>query len=393
MKTCFGKGLLSLLLILALLLSVVPSALAGASLGNFRKLAQYPKGQFTDVAEGDWFAGNVAAGYEYGLIKGTSETTYSPDNNITIAQSITLAARLHAIYNSGSESFVQGAPWYQVYVDYAAANGIILEGDYPDYDAKATRAQFACILAAAFPDSALTKINSVDIGAIPDVTGEEYYGPSVYKLYNAGVLTGSDGYGTFHPGNNIRRSEVAAIVTRMADTGLRKIYTLLTKTNPAAFDYLAGKTAEVGEEAGPGLYRYKLGTHHDSATGADYTTFVDYNSKTNKVYAFLQVSAPAYNVDGTAGFTITRSIGSSFKGDFNARLNGVSAASGTFQLKPGRLGKDDSVTLDSFSGIAGASLVLPLLVRGSAVLVQDIQENLFAGSGYTVRDLGSALDA
>ena len=41
------------------------------------------------------------------------------------------------------------------------------------------------------------------------------YGAAVYKLYQAGVLTGNDEAGTFAPMTNIKRSEVAAIVNRM----------------------------------------------------------------------------------------------------------------------------------------------------------------------------------
>ncbi len=230
MKAKIVRRSLTMLLILVLLCGTVPTVLAaGASLSNFQKVNKYTKGQFTDVKTGDWYYESVKAGYEYGLVKGTSESTYSPDNNITIAQSITLAARLHSIFNTGSESFVQGSPWYQVYVDYAVKNRIIGANEYSNYDAKATRAQFACILAMALPDSALQKINNITYDDIPDVTGKEYYAPYVCKLYNAGILTGSDGYGTFYPQNNIKRSEVAAIVTRMADPSLRKSVTLIPK--------------------------------------------------------------------------------------------------------------------------------------------------------------------
>jgi L-ascorbate metabolism protein UlaG (beta-lactamase superfamily) len=41
-------------------------------------------------------------------------------------------------------------------------------------------------------------------------------------LYNAGILTGSDAAGTFHPGENIRRSEFAAMAVRLADPALRR---------------------------------------------------------------------------------------------------------------------------------------------------------------------------
>ncbi|MBR2831334.1 MAG: S-layer homology domain-containing protein, partial [Oscillospiraceae bacterium] len=143
MKTSLTKRIIAPLLILVLLMSFAPSSLAAdGSLDNFKKVNEYTKGQFTDVKTGDWYYESVKAGYEFGLVKGTSESTYSPDNNITIAQSITLAARLHAIFNTGSESFVQGSPWYQVYVDYAVKNRIIGANEYSNYDAKATRAQF-----------------------------------------------------------------------------------------------------------------------------------------------------------------------------------------------------------------------------------------------------------
>ena len=46
------------------------------------------------------------------------------------------------------------------------------------------------------------------------------------KLYNAGILTGSDAAGSFKPTSTIQRSEVATIVTRMADKSLRKTFTL-----------------------------------------------------------------------------------------------------------------------------------------------------------------------
>ncbi|MBR2831913.1 MAG: S-layer homology domain-containing protein, partial [Oscillospiraceae bacterium] len=143
MKTGTVRRSLTMLLILVLLCGTVPTVLAAdGALSNFQKVNKYTKGQFNDVKTGDWYYESVKAGYEYGLVKGTSESTYSPDNNITIAQSITLAARLHSIFNTGSESFVQGSPWYQVYVDYAVKNRIIGANEYSNYDAKATRAQF-----------------------------------------------------------------------------------------------------------------------------------------------------------------------------------------------------------------------------------------------------------
>lgn len=218
------KKLLSLLLTGALCLSLSAPALA-VGLENFQKTNAYTAGQFTDVPAGEWYAANVQAAYELGLMEGSSATTFNPYGNLTIAEALVLACRLHSTYVGDGAAFVgSGGAWYQPYVDYAIQNGILAAGTYSDYTSTATRAQFASILAAALPAEALTAINSVT--TLPDVAVDASYTPAVLSLYNAGVLTGSDSAGSFKPDTTIQRSEVATIVTRMADPSLRKTFTL-----------------------------------------------------------------------------------------------------------------------------------------------------------------------
>ena len=232
------KKLLLLLVSMVLVMGCYMATYAiEPGLVNFQKINNYSQGQFTDVSSGSWYAGSVQAGYEYGLIKGNSATTFNPLGNMTLSEAITLAARLHSIYSTGKAEFIQGNPWFQVYVDYAIENDIIKNGDYDDYSAKATRAQFAVIFGAAFPESAFVNINNIENGKIPDVAGNESYSEAVYRLYNAGILTGNDEYGTFSPNSYIKRSEVAAIVTRMADKSLRKEFDL--KVKPIDVEYIA----------------------------------------------------------------------------------------------------------------------------------------------------------
>lgn len=220
------KKIVSLVFSLLLIASLASTALAAesASLSNFKQVNAYESGQFGDVKSSDWFESSVKAAYELGLVKGSSDTTFTPAGSVTIAESLALASRLHSIYHTGSAEFTQGNPWYQVYVDYAIANGIIADGQFTDYSSAATRAQFAQILANALDSNALVAINNIEL--IPDVSGSESYSNAVYQLYKAGILTGSDAKGTFNPSSNIQRSEVAAIVTRMADTSARKTITL-----------------------------------------------------------------------------------------------------------------------------------------------------------------------
>ena len=218
------KRILSLLLAAALCLSLSAPALA-AGLDNFGKVNAYTAGQFTDVPADAWFAPNVQSAYELDLMTGSSATTFNPNGNLTIAEALVLACRLRSTYVGDGETFAaNGGTWYQPYVDYAAANGIVSAGAYTDYTATATRAQFAAILAAALPDEALPAINSVT--SLPDLDANAAYAAAVLKLYNAGILTGSDSAGSFKPTSTIQRSEVATIVTRMADKSLRKTFTL-----------------------------------------------------------------------------------------------------------------------------------------------------------------------
>jgi len=195
------------------------------SLNNFKDVNHYQEGQFSDVAADSWYAQSVRDAYELGLVNG-SNGKYDPAGEITIAQTLALACRLHNIYYGGSGELKQGNPWYQVYVDYAIDNEIILAKTYDDYTAKATRSQFAAILAAALPKEALKQINEVRDGAIPDVPMNASHADAIYMLYRAGILTGNDKAGTFGPNTNIQRSAVAAIVTRMAQESARKSVTL-----------------------------------------------------------------------------------------------------------------------------------------------------------------------
>ena len=62
------------------------------------------EGQFADVKDGDWFAPSVVSAYEYGLLNGRSESSFAPSGNVTIAELLTIAARLRAIYTTGSDA-------------------------------------------------------------------------------------------------------------------------------------------------------------------------------------------------------------------------------------------------------------------------------------------------
>ena len=225
------KRIVSLLLAGVMAASALPGIASAAGLSNFQKSNTYTPGQFADVPAGSWYAAGVQSAYELGLMTGTGANAFDPSGDLTLAETVVLAARIHSIYTGDGASFTGGAAWYQPYVDYAIQNGVIPSGAYSDYSATATRAQFASILAAALPSEALPAINTVTV--LPDVDANATYAAAALKLYNAGILTGSDAAGTFNPESSIQRSEVATIVTRMADQSQRKTFTLSAAQAPA----------------------------------------------------------------------------------------------------------------------------------------------------------------
>ena len=104
--------------------------------------------------------------------------------------------------------------WYDMYVDYAVANGIIKKSTFADYTKNITRAELATLFAAAVPAENYPAIN--EIKGIPDVDKNAAYAKDLLMLYNAGIILGSDAKGTFNPTSDIKRSEVAAIINRIA---------------------------------------------------------------------------------------------------------------------------------------------------------------------------------
>lgn len=198
---------------------------ASGTMANFQAVDTYTG--FQDVATSDWFYGAVKTCYELDLMKGNSTTTFNPKGNVTVAQVVTMASRVHKIYQEGKGDFESvGSTWYQVYVDYALEQGIIKSGDFSDYTRAATRAEMAYVFAGALPVGEYNSINTIT--ELPDVDGSTKYSTAIFSLYNAGIVAGSDKYGTFNPNSNISRAEAAAIINRVAVKSERKTLTLET---------------------------------------------------------------------------------------------------------------------------------------------------------------------
>ncbi len=173
---------------------------------------------FEDVMPSDWFYADAERVYRIGLIEGTSENTFSPQDNVTLAEIVTLAVRLNRAFVEADEKAenvsASGTPWYEPYVLEALDRKILKAGQFENFEKTATRAEVAEILVKAVPASELTAINRFT--SISDVSRTSASYGAVLKLYRAGVLTGTDEAYSFRPDRFITRAETAAILHRMA---------------------------------------------------------------------------------------------------------------------------------------------------------------------------------
>lgn len=228
------RKILSVILCAAIFSAALCTGAQAAGMDEFRKTRTY-SGQFHDI-KGKWCETYIADLYEYGLAEGTGENTVAPDDPITVAQVVALAARVSAKYYNGMIGEADGK-WYEPYISYALDYGLITEAEAGDVERPATRGESALILSRTLPEAQLEKVS--DVGSFSDVGKDEPCRDAVAKLCRAGVITGY-GDGTFRPGQGISRAETMTIVDRIVNKSLRHGYN----------EWLQGQQPSGGENGG-----------------------------------------------------------------------------------------------------------------------------------------------
>lgn len=179
--------------------------------------------RFTDVPVNKWYYDSVASIFSYGLMNGTTNTTFAPTSELPFQQAITIAARVCKQYTDGDMLFPdQSSPWYLTYVRYGLEEGII-DAMPLDFSYIVTRQEFAEMLSNALPYAALPQVNTIASGSIPDVYKND---DAVYRLYRAGIFQGDGGNNSFRPNDSITRAEAAAVLTRIVNPNARLLFTL-----------------------------------------------------------------------------------------------------------------------------------------------------------------------
>ena len=303
------RRICSIFAVLALLLSLFPvNIFADTGFGNFVEINTYD-GQFADVPSNAWYAESVASAYRLGLVAGTGPETFNPDGNLRICEVITLACSLHSRYYGQDIPDADGGPWYQKYVEYAQANGIV-SGTYADYNRSATRAECITVLANSLPKAGFAEINNIEYGAIPDVPLTALCAEAVYKFYRAGIMQGYAG-GEFRPDNPIRRCEIAATLLRLADPSIRGKFTLSPAANT---DLTADKIAEKCADA---VFYIEIYDAHGEYLGSGSGFFIDSSGIAVTNYHVIDgayssyimlTNGDVYSVSGIYDYDVARDI-------------------------------------------------------------------------------------
>ncbi len=201
------------------MLSLFDKTEAGAGTPKFTASRTY-ENQFADVPANAWFHTYVKTAYEYALANGTGKTTFSPDNTFTVAQALTAAANIHKAYTGSTIDTAGAANWFDPYVKYCVANGIVKEGQFAadKMNQPISRGDMAVVFANILPESEYTAIREK---ALSDITDDMACAAAVRKLANAGIVGGDAGTGKFRPADGIKRSEACVIFTRIAVASMR----------------------------------------------------------------------------------------------------------------------------------------------------------------------------
>lgn len=183
-------------------------------------------GDFTDVADGAWYAKAVDYVTENGYFNGVSDTLFYPEGTMTRAMFATAVGRLAGIdvsdYAGSAFSDVPEGQWYSAYVKWAADNGIVngVGGGQFDPDAEITREQMTALLCryAEYAGIDVTPASGASeaFGAFSDSASvSDYAEESMIWAVGEGLISGSEG--RLLPKEDATRAQVAQIVMNFCD--------------------------------------------------------------------------------------------------------------------------------------------------------------------------------
>ena len=176
------------------------------------------KSPFDDVRESDWFYRSVKFAYAGGLMRGVSDTEFSPDTDVTRAMFVMILYRIEKEPQAGSTSFadVEIGDYYEKAVAWANANGIVSGVSEKRFapNEPITREQMATIIYryAAFKGYDIRTSGKI---AYTDSSDISDYAKDAVSWAAEEALMAGHADGRFLPRENATRAQTAAVFMRM----------------------------------------------------------------------------------------------------------------------------------------------------------------------------------
>ena len=183
------------------------------------------KNPFTDVSENDWFFESVKYANENGLMGGTTNTTFAPNEPLTRSMLVAILYRVEgepAVNKSIPFSDVKADMYYANATIWAQQNGIVngvTENEFAP-NSNITREQIAAIMFryAKYKGYDVSVGESTNILSYTDAESiSEYAITAMQYAVGSGLMKGKTET-SINPQDNATRAEIAAILQRFIET-------------------------------------------------------------------------------------------------------------------------------------------------------------------------------
>lgn len=177
---------------------------------------------FGDVKSGDWFYNDVKYVYEKGMMAGTAADVFAPNATTTRAMIVTILYRLEgspAVTGTSAFVDVPAGQWYSDAVNWAAANQIVKGTSATTFapNDSITREQMAAILYRYAQYKGYDVTKKADLSGYSDNSQVSAYAKDALAWANAAKLINGVTNTTLAPQGNATRAQVSAILHRFCD--------------------------------------------------------------------------------------------------------------------------------------------------------------------------------
>lgn len=177
---------------------------------------------FGDVKSADWFYNDVKYVYEKGMMAGTAADVFAPNATTTRAMIVTILYRLEgspAVTGTSAFVDVPAGQWYTDAVNWAAANQIVKGTSATTFapNDSITREQMAAILYRYAQYKGYDVTKRADLSGYSDNGQVSAYAKDALAWANAAKLINGVTNTTLAPQGNATRAQVSAILHRFCD--------------------------------------------------------------------------------------------------------------------------------------------------------------------------------